>query len=549
MTRSLLVFCPGHPFTLDALLPRAALAATAGGLIHAGHETHILDLGVLDSLDGPGTVPLRAAFASPALAVVRGLGAARRARALLRQAVEATETDRVASITGWLEAHGPVDFVVYEAASLADLRVLCLAAEAVRRRYPRMPQFALGEAVHAWGPTLLERCAALDAVIDGDPEWCAAALAERVEAGRSWHDIPNVGVREAEPVPSKYIETHAALDSLPEPCFDSGIYPALRGGGKLRVWPVEDSRGGDLGGFGAAQPPLEQRPVRVRDAGAVCGTVDHLVRDHGARTFYFLGECTPAAHLDALSYALLARSVYVQYARRGHIRQTDPVTASTLYTSGCQAVDFRIDTGSQRLLQDFYGHPFSVTEIEQVLGSCREAGIFTSTRFTYPCPEDDHHTQMETLRLIRRARPSSVTLSHPALLPGSAWRACAREFGFKVRAGFRAGPAPWESLSPAPPPLRTMGSSQVMRTLAGMRASLTEEGYGAPVSALEALVARVSGARDEEVPFASQLRVALATLDPGVAHELIGSFNAKATAPRNTIAFPRTVSIRAVVGN
>jgi hypothetical protein len=548
MTRSLLVFCPGHPLTLDALMPRAVLSAAAGGLLDGGHETHILDLGTFEALEGPGAVPLRALFAAPPAAACRGLGAARRSRALFRQGVETIESARVAMLLDTLKAHGPVDFIVYEAAGLADVRVLCQAAETVRRAHPRLPQFALGEAAHAWGPLLLDRCSAIDALIDADPEFCLPALAARIAAGRPWSDVPNLALRANGAIVHTAVEAGTALELLPAPCYSPEVYPALRAG-KLRVWPVEDSRGGDFGGFGAARPALEQRQVRTRDAGAVCAAMDALARDHGARTFYFPGESTPAAHLDALSYALLARSVYVQYARRGHIRQTDPVTASTLYTSGCQAVDFRIDTGSQRLMHDFYGHPFCVTEVEQVLGACRRAGIFTAARFTYPCPEDDYHTQMETLRLVRRARPCAVSLTQAALLPGSAWHACAQEFGFRLRSGFRADPAPWESLIPAPPSMRTMGPAQVIAAAAGMRALLAEDGYDAPVSALEALVARVCGAHGAEAPFAARIREALATLDAATTRDMLGLFNAKATAPQNTIAFPRAVSVRAVVGN
>src|SRR5690606_37539778 len=86
----------------------------------------------------------------------------------------------------------------------------------------------------------------------------------------------------------------------------------------------------------------------------------------------------------------------------------------------------------QRLLEDFYGDRHGVSVTEEVLRACKAAGIFTATRFVYPCPADDHHTAAETLRLAARTRPDAIRIELPEVLPGSRWYAEPSTFGFTL---------------------------------------------------------------------------------------------------------------------
>ncbi|MFP4499696.1 MAG: B12-binding domain-containing radical SAM protein [Candidatus Hydrogenedentota bacterium] len=547
MIRTLLVYYPGYPYTTATLMPRAVLAGMAGALADAGYGVVVKDFGAIEHLTR---------FDREALAhVAGGNGGQRRARRqfMAHEAAGCTATAQA------MAADGPADLVVLEVARREDFSSTFALCRALRAAMPGVTLLWVGAAVRRYAEVLVSAPAfhALGAaLVTGDAEPAAVAVASRLAAGHAPFSAPNllVGADGASyatalcPVPD--------LDALPWPTYARSVYPAVHGTGKLKLFHVADSRGCDYAGFADAVRPLEWRTVRSRKPGAVCAELVGLNRQVGARAVHFTGAGTPAATLDALAYEILARCLYVRYSRTAHVRNTDPSTVATLAASGCHALEFGVDTGSQRLLEDFYGHSFGVSEVEQVLRACHAAGVFVSARFTFPCPEDDRHTRAETLRLLRRAQPDAVVLRAPDIAPGSRWAAHARSFGFRIDARRYArwvfeGGVPVAGAEPALP-WRSTGwrNGSAARARDALVTVLQGEGFAFEVTADEALVARMAGVDPAgEVVFAHDLRAALARCDAEDAAELVDRFNSAAAAPVNTVAFPKAVSLRAVAGN
>jgi hypothetical protein len=117
------------------------------------------------------------------------------------------------------------------------------------------------------------------------------------------------------------------------------------------------------------------------------------------------------------------------------VSQFTPQSLADLAASGCRSVSVQADSGSQYLLDEFYGSPWTVTEMERVFRASRFHGLYTVGEFTYPCPRDDYHTRAETERIVRRSQPHAVRVE--PLEPATAKRAD-RRAADAMRQAFRA---------------------------------------------------------------------------------------------------------------
>jgi hypothetical protein len=217
-----------------------------------------------------------------------------------------------------------------------------------------------------------------------------------------------------------------------------------------------------------------------------------------------------------------------------------------------------VDTGSQMMLDDYYGKGFGVSETESVLRASRQAGIYTVARFTYPTPADDYHSEAETLRLIDRTRPHLVLAAPPELAPDSHWMRESEHFGFRVdteayhrhAAGERpllgVPTHPWEGET-----FRADGKPwrKLMLELDTLQREAMKRGAATAGCERLALMARVSASGCAEDEFARAFMRGLITGDAVAVGELTAKFNARATTPENAIMFRPFVPVLAAVGN
>lgn len=562
MTRSLLVYLPGYPYSAETLMPQHSLAAIATALTEAGHETHVLDYGTVDELASLTAGRACGALLGASAADLWETGgtlyarwSARRRRKGLTHLVRDAEARQRESVLAEIASYGRIDFIVLHIPRREDVTQALWLAEALREQQRETRLFLSGRHAAWYGQYLMEWCPALDACCTGDEEPAFVALAEELYDRESWRQTANLWVRESDGVVCTARDEIFNLNAFPAPVYDRDVYPAVFHGGKFRVFTVRESRGSDYVPHWMPGPSPGERHVRVRSARRVCEELKMLNKTCGARAFHFAGDGTPSSHFDAICGEMMNQNIQAWYSREGHVRNIDPETTAALFLSGCQAMSLRIDTGSQRLLDDYYGHEFCVTETENVLHACRRAGIFTVAGFTYPIPEDDYHSLAETMRLVRRTQPHAIEAHVPEMAPGSDWFDFAAEFGFRIDEGALAQ---WAATAPDPFGAAAADVPFAMknRTAAQIRGDHEDflgefmfEKFALEISVREALLARVSDEYDNEAAYAERLRHLLLVGDADALAAHLSNFNEKAVAPSNTVRFTPYVPVRAVVGN
>lgn len=557
MTHSVLLYVPGLPLSVEAFLPIRGMASLAAALLNAGHQTRIADYGNLEALRQLGSPGLRAAVREkPDL--LHGTagwrrwlnaGPSKEYLALMQESLDR----RCQTVTQHTLAIHPLDFAVFWVERREDVREAVRVAQCLRAQRPAMRMGVAGPYLYGHGAAVLAENGVFDCAASLDEEVSIPAWAERINTPEKWEEVPNLLYALKGKVYHNPWQAPADLDSLPMPCYAPEIYPAAANGQKLNLFTVEQSRWA----YSPAVMVDGAQPMRFRSAGRVCDEMERLHRTLNARAFHIAGEFVPSAQIDALSYALMARGMNIVYGRAAHCASLHPASAALLASSGGQSVEFQIDTGSQRLLEDFYGHLFGVTITETVLNACRDAGLFTVTKFTYPCPHDDYHTRAETIRLIRRTRPDGITLGAPWVSPVSRWWSRAPEFGFQIDhdryAAWLAGADKLADIAEGrlDAPYRMAGwpAGRAKTERASLETELNEEGFDTHTSGVLGLMARIAGYDGQESVYSAEILRSLRHWDVSALKEIASEFNARAAAPTNTIPFRPFVPVLAAVGN
>lgn len=507
-TRSQLVYFPGYPFDLACLTPRYRLAALAGALLAAGHETRIHDFGSLSAFERmyPAAVRRRAqrihdqvesGRSNQLLQPLTGLLELRR----LGKAFTAARAAAAAEFGKRLSQSRHLDFVVFEINSRDDLDAAALIAGPLRERLPHVRVAAVGALGGSHGRALLAAAPWCDAVLKGDAEQAVVRWAEALGSPDRWLAVPHALFRRmGAPEPETPVSTVCE-----DPVYEPDVYEALESDGKLLLFQIEDGRGCACRCHACPSASTGWQRLRLKSSQQIRGEVQRLRTLFGARVIHFTGGAASVSHALSVVRELAKRGLDIRFSRAGHIAYANPGAFAALRDAGAQAIGFQIDSGSQRLLDDFYGRGLKVSFVERVMNAARQAGLYTVARLTYPAPDEDYHTRAETVRLLGRCRPDGVAIASPEAAEDARWRKRGSAFGFRDldTAAMTTAHLPKPSVFPFAPrrwqlPAQNLGHLSPSQAVHGRDELLREcrsLGIAAPMDERTALIALTAGAR------------------------------------------------------
>jgi hypothetical protein len=323
-------------------------------------------------------------------------------------------------------------FIGFMMNTVEDLASTLAIVRPLREYCPRLKIVGFGEMPSMFPEQMAAERNAFDCLCTDDPEITLVALAERIDAAPLWTQIPNLAFSLGGRIRMTQRDRASSLSALASPAYEPDAYPALKAEQKIRVFTIDECR--PVPSYSHAVARAEDDSLRVRSVASVCNEMWRIGTLFGARAFHFSGEAAPASHVGAVAHELMRRGMSTVYTRASSISHAVPATFPSLYSSGCVAMTFPVDTGSQRLLDHFYGRDFTITDVERVLRCVKSIGMYAIARFTYPSPADDYHTRAETLRVIERTKPHAAPVNYPGLVPGSRWSAEAQRMGFEYDA-------------------------------------------------------------------------------------------------------------------
>lgn len=439
----LLVNYAGYPFAPNSLMPDNGLANLAGNIIASGGEVEILDYGTVNTVARMTSPELQARltlawntlrdpshgpFASiKKLTTLARLPSAERERRRLQDKfVDEIGTDLVNRIQRkGIEAVG---FKLWNGDGLDCSAVL---AHRIRQHCPNVKIFGGGPHVDLFQERILNRYPYFDALVYGEGEDTLRDLTERGGSRETYNTIPNLIYYDGDTLCMTEEKIIKDLDSLPMPVYDPAVYPSMAGDEKIKLIVIDESRGCQNNCAFCIHPVKSHSTVRIKSIKRLVQEVQRLQQGYGFHAFRFAGSCTPYSLLNDFSREIINQSLNVKYTSFAHIHHSEEADFDLIRKSGCVALFFGIESGSQRIL-DRLNKRVTTTEITAALQRAHQAGLFTVGSLIFPAPGDNDETLMESLELIRGLHLGSITLQPPIVIPRTRWFETPDTYGFGI---------------------------------------------------------------------------------------------------------------------
>lgn len=521
-TRSVLVYLPGYPFTIDTLRPNRELGTLAAFLADQGHECRILDYGTLEAFKALHPPELRPPLLELATSVYSSHPmSSLKMRWMFRSVaseIKQRQTDLCEKVLSDICRLYRPDFIGVQVVRKEDLGNARYLVNRLRRRLPSCRAIAFGAYFRRNSGDLSRYMREFDCLYTNVPGPSFASWATALQEQYKWRSIGNLAFTDAVRFQVTAPED-ASPQNLPQPDYRENTYIALSQCTKLKVFEVAESY--ESGANPGTSPRITAQP---RLPSAVADEIEQVSKAFGAQAFDIVGGEGAGVHPHHLATEVLTRKIPLRYSRSAHVTHVSNPTLATLKSSGCMALSFQVDSGSQLLLDRHYRNGFTVTDVEQAVRAAKFNNLYTVTRFTYPSPEDDYHTREETLRIIDRTKPHSAFVH----LPGQPGSLVPLLEGYKSTLSRKN---------------KRLAKNQ------DLRAAIEALGVRTNIAASLALIAEFAGYSGNESDFRDQTAYQLLTGDSLGLATLIDNINRNACRSQNTLLLSPFVQFQNVIGN
>ena len=550
-TRGILVSYAGYPYTFNSLMPDNGLANLAGALLCAGHETLILDYGTVENIRKivPKEVSSEAkrAFMSMARKLEAGeeLGEDEMGplASLDRKVAELADrhcTQVAEEICHRIERFKP-HFVGFKLWNGDGFSGSIKIAEEVKTKYKNVRIFAGGPHVDIFGGNIYRVTDVFDCLAYGEGENTILQLAEFARGRLPLNEVSNVIFKhDSDTVTTARCERPSDLNTLPLPCYEEAVYPAMRGNNKLKIVVLDESRGCPFACHFCIHPFKSGRGVRPKTAKRIVDEMRRVIEQTGTRAFRYAGSAAPPELAKEIGDVVIREGLNVQYAGFANFLNAVPEYYPLLRASGCRSLAFGMESGSELILTKAMGKPIKLEKMRRAIKASKNAGIFTVVGIIFPAPFETQETEEETLAFLRETRPDSALVLFPAVYPRTKWATETEKFGFafdeteyinaamnyKVKTLF-----PMDFWDDLPYSLSGRGFRSIMNETARFTRILEGERILTSVSDDFVLIADLGGYRGEEKKLRDLGRLWFFTGDADRIQELVDTVNSNATAP------------------
>ncbi len=501
-------------------MPDNGLANLAGALLCAGHETLVLDYGTTENIAAMFPKDARALAKAAYMSAMGSIKAGEPFRgetlnsfALLDAKLQEVSRNRCQQIAEDIIEHVRnlrADFVGFKLWNGDGFTGTIEIAKRVKSRCTNVKVFAGGAHVDIFREKIFEATDVFDALAFGEGEETIVQLAEFVLGKRKLADVDNVIFKEnGRPVvgPARRIED---LNTLPLPCYDESVYSALSGNKKIRIAVLDESRGCPFGCYFCIHPIKSGSKLRVKNARRVVEEMNRITAEVGTRAFRYAGSATPPPLAKEIGNLIVGKRMDVSYAAFGNAQYRGTDCFEKMGRSGCKALFFGIESGSENILARHMGKKVEPARISEAIEASKKAGIFTVGSIIFPSPFETDESERQTIELLCEARPDSVLVQFPLIYPGTEWAEHPAKFGFsfdrteyvKAAMTYKAKPLMpiefWDDL-----PFESSGRdfANIRAEAARLTLDLERKGILTSVSDELALMADLAGFRGREREF------------------------------------------------
>ncbi len=439
-TRSLLVTLSGYPYTPSSFLPDNGLANLAACLKEAGHETLILDYNTPQCIRRI----VSDEWVETSRQIMKDLSASSsdttytshiqnkldyRDRLLEKGYV------RIGQEISEIAKREKADWVGIKVWNGDGYTASCIIARVLKECDPELSIIAGGPQVDWFGSFFLEVSPYFDFAAYAEGEPMIVPFAEMILGQRKISEVPNLYYRDGNKIIKTALVRVKNLDDIPTARYEEEIYPSLYKNQKINMGILEESRGCPIQCYFCEHPIKAGNVLRKKTISHLIDELKTFSQTPGFHAYKFAGSFTPTKYLQDVARNLLELPFSIKYVTYGHLKETG-TDFNLLQRSGCMALFFGIETGSELLLDEKIRKGYEKKKAIQTLKNCKDANIFTITSVIYPFPDETEESTEATLNVLKEIQPDSIPLHFPLVLPQTPWCNQPEKFGFTFKSPY-----------------------------------------------------------------------------------------------------------------
>lgn len=513
--RTRLVFVPGRQARVNSLCPKTTSIMLTEMLRNEGVFADHMDFGGLDAFVKDAADVVAAQDDAPGF-----WNRSVKSFSLRQDSCSSSKQHQHLETTTTALLSSSPDLLAWHLETRDDYNTVKEISRHIKQQAPGVHQTIMGPYVACYGASALNNFTSIDTGITSDVLSALVALSESIHAPESWGRIPGLIFHNRSGVACSTRNIHPKRNVLPsELNAFSKKNPTGTQQKQFGLYPLSFTC---TCACGYGLKPGAIRPLQ-KSVSHLLDEMHFLNSCYGAGAFHIEASHVSNAAFERFADSLLANNFMTIYSLGGLTEPFDASLADRLFASGCRAVGFHTPSGSQRLLEDFYGCEMSISAIRATLRHCRAAGLFTVAHLCYPCPQDDYHTRAETELFLEACRPDGVTIKAPELMPESIWFTRAPEYGFIFDHRTFQQWVECDGCAESAQPYRMQGwkKGRAKEARRSLEAAAIELGCITGVTEQHGLLARIARSALDETVFLEQLKQSLDSNDVDTLAELM----------------------------
>ncbi len=296
------------------------------------------------------------------------------------------------------------------------LKIIKLAKKAL----PNCLTVIGGSHVTFWDENALQECPSLDVVVRKEGETTLLELVQKLEAGKSFHDVIGTTCRKDGKVvknPDRpYMED---LDELPYPAVHLFPIEQFNKYGNI-IFPVMTSRGCVFWCDFCTAVRMFGKKYRMRRPKKVVDELEYLYRKYGEKqyTFYDDAFTVNQARTEEICNEILRRGLKIKWDCETRVDMVSKDLLLKMREAGCIAIWFGVEAGSQKI-RDAMGKGISTQQTLNAFKWAQEAGLIAVASIILGFPGETKETAWESVKLLERINPDEIGIYIATPYPGT----------------------------------------------------------------------------------------------------------------------------------
>ena len=277
-----------------------------------------------------------------------------------------------------------------------------------------------GSHVTFWDENALLECPSLDVVVRKEGENTLLEIVQRLEAGKSFHDVVGTTLRKDGNViknPDRpYIEN---LDELPYPAVHLFPLEQFNKYGNI-IFPVMTSRGCVFWCDFCTAVRMFGKRYRMRSPKKVVDELEYLHKKYGEKqyTFYDDAFTVNQKRTEEICNEIMKRGLKIKWDCETRVDMVSKDLLLKMRAAGCIAVWYGVEAGSQKV-RDAMGKGISTQQTLNAFKWTRDAGLIAVASIILGFPGETKETAMESVKLLRKINPDEIGIYIATPYPGT----------------------------------------------------------------------------------------------------------------------------------